>query len=72
MVKMPMFSIENISEDEYLVQINLDILIMPKLIYKTFYCRLMYIRPDRVLKTAKDIEISINRIEVLKYHCEFL
>ena len=68
---MLMFSIENIFEDEYLVQVNLNILMMPKLTYKIFYCRLIYIEPDRVLKVAKDVGILINKIKILKYYYKF-
>ena len=67
-IKVSIFFIENILEDKYLVQINLNILMISKLIYKTFYCRLIYIKPDWVLKATKDVEIFINKIETLKYH----
>jgi len=65
---MSIFFIENIFENKYLVQINLNILMISKLIYKTFYCRLIYIGPDRMLKIVKDIKIPINRIKILEYH----
>ncbi len=45
-IKVSIFFIENILEDKYLVQINLNILMISKLIYKTFYCRLIYIKLD--------------------------
>ena len=41
---------------------------MPKLIYKTFHYRLIYIKPDRILKVIKDVGILINKVEVLEYH----
>src|SRR6266699_826610 len=63
-----MFFIKNTPEDEHLVQVNIDILTIPKLIYKTFYCRLIYIGPDRILKAIKDV--GINRIKALEYYCE--
>jgi len=68
MAKVLVFSIENIFEDEYLIKVNLDVLIMLKLTYKTFYRRLIYIRLDRVLKIAKDVGIFISRVEALEYH----
>ncbi len=67
---MLVFSIENILEDEHLVQVNLDTLIISKLIYKTLHYRLMYVGPDRVLKAAKDAGILISRAEALEYHCK--
>ncbi|SRR6266699_1136182 len=70
MVKIPVFSIENIFKDKYLVQVNLDILMIPKLIYKTLHYCLIYIRSDRILKAIKDVGILINKIKVLKYHCK--
>ena len=65
-----MFSIKNTSENEHLVQINLNTLIIPKLTYKTLHYRLMYIKPNRVLKTTKDTKIPINKTKTIKYHCK--
>src|SRR6266699_1442950 len=70
MAKMLVFFVENILKDEYLVQVNLDVLIILKLIYKTFYYRLMYIGLERVLKVVKNIEIFISRVKILEYYCE--
>jgi len=67
-IKILIFSIKNTLKDEHLIQVNLNILIILKLIYKTFYYHLIYIRPDRILKTTKDIGILINKAEILKYH----
>src|SRR6266699_6990826 len=71
MIKILVFSIENIFKDEHLVQINLDTLIISKLIYKNFYYCLIYIRPDRMLKIAKDVGILINKVKILEYHYKF-
>src|SRR6266566_1902130 len=68
MAKVLIFSIENTFKDEHLMQVNLDILMMLKLIYKTLHCRLIYVRLNRVLKIVKDVEIFINKTEVLEYH----
>ena len=41
---------------------------MPKLTYKTLYCRLIYTSLKQILKTTKDAEIFINRAKVLEYY----
>ncbi len=52
-------SVQDVPVDKHLVQINLDY-IMPKIIYKILYNRLMYIGPEGVLKVAKDAKIFIS------------
>src|SRR6266699_4915814 len=44
---------------------------MSKLIYKTFYYRMIYIRPEQIMKKTKDVGIPINKIKTLEYHCKF-
>ncbi len=66
--KVSIFSIKNTFDDEHLVQINLNILMISRLIYKVFYHRLIYIGLERILKTTKNVEIFINRAETLKHY----
>jgi len=50
---------------------NLNNCIILKIIYKVLYNRLIYIGPEQIFKATKDVDILLNRKEVLNYHCEY-